>query len=180
MKYVLSAWMRDRPGVLHRVAGLLRRRNFNIDSLQVSQSEIAGISRMTFVVDGDERVVEQVEKQMAKLVDVTRIENLSRTPLVARELAMLRVAVSGQQRTQVLQLVEIFKAQVVDVSSESMLLQMVGNQAKINALIELLQEFELLEMVRTGPVAIARKGEVDVIEEDIALNGGPHQNGVGY
>lgn len=134
MKYVLSAWMRDRPGVLHRVAGLLRRRNFNIDSLQVSQSEVAGISRMTFVVDGDERVVEQVEKQMAKLVDVTRIENLSRTPLVARELAMLRVAVSGQQRTQVLQLVEIFKAQVVDVSSESMLLQMVGNQAKINAL----------------------------------------------
>jgi len=173
MKYVLSAWMRDKPGVLHRVCGLLRRRNFNIDSLQVSHSEQPGISRMTFVVDGDEQVAAQVEKQMAKLVDVTRIESLSRTPLIARELALLRVAVTGQQRTQVLQLAEIFSAQVVDVSRTSMLLQIVGNQTKINALVELLQEFELLEMVRTGPVAIARKGNADVLEEDIALNGGP-------
>lgn len=173
MKYVLSAWMRDKPGVLHRVCGLLRRRNFNIDSLQVSHSEQPGISRMTFVVDGDEQVAAQVEKQMAKLVDVTRIESLSRTPLIARELALLRVAVTGQQRTQVLQLAEIFSAQVVDVSRTSMLLQIVGNQTKINALVELLQEFELLEMVRTGPVAIARKGNVNVLEEDIAMNGGP-------
>lgn len=176
MKYVLSAWMRDKPGVLHRVAGLLRRRNFNIDSLQVSHSEMPGISRMTFVVDGDERVVEQVEKQMAKLVDVTRIESLSRTPLVTRELALLRVAVSVQQRTQVLQLIEIFGAQVVDVARNSLLLQIVGNQTKINALLELLQEFKLLEMVRTGPVAIARKGEVGVVGEDIAMNGGPPLN----
>ena len=171
MKYVLSAWMRDKPGVLHRVCGLLHRRNFNIDSLQVSHSEEPGISRMTFVVDGDERVADQVQKQMAKLVDVTRIESLSHTPLIARELALLRVAVTGQQRTQVLQLAEIFTAQVVDVSRTSMLLQIVGNQTKINALIELLQEFELLEMVRTGPVAIARKGSVNVLEEDIAMNG---------
>lgn len=171
MKYVLSAWMRDKPGVLHRVCGLWRRRNFNIDSLQVSHSEEPGISRMTFVVDGDERVADQVQRQMAKLVDVTRIESLSHTPLIARELALLRVAVTGQQRTQVLQLAEIFTAQVVDVSRTSMLLQIVGNQTKINALIELLQEFELLEMVRTGPVAIARKGSVNVLEEDIAMNG---------
>lgn len=173
MKYVLSAWMRDKPGVLHRVSGLLRRRNFNIDSLQVSHSEEPGISRMTFVVDGDESVVEQVEKQMAKLVDVTRIESLSRTPLVTRELALVRVAVSVQERTQVLQLIEIFGAQVIDVARTSLLVQIVGNQTKIDALLELLQEFKLLEMVRTGPVAIALKGEAEIHVENVAVNGGP-------
>lgn len=178
MKYILSAWMRDKPGVLHRVLGLLRRRNFNIDSLQVSHSEAPGISRMTFVVEGDELTVDQVEKQMVKLVDVTRVASLNETPLVARELALLRVGVSVPQRTEVLQLIEIFSAQVVDVARDSMLLQIVGNQSKIDALIELLREFELLEMVRTGPVAIARRGEVDIEGEEFEDEAQATRNGV--
>lgn len=156
MKHILSAWMRDKPGVLNQVSGLLRRRNFNIDSLQVSHSETPGISRMTFVVDGDDRVLDQVQQQLVKLVDVTRVENLSSEPIVTRELALLRIRVGADRRTQVLQLVEIFRAQVVDVARHSMLLQIVGNQSKIDALTELLHGYEIMEMVRTGPVAIKR------------------------
>lgn len=156
MKHILAAWMRDRPGVLNRVSGLLRRRNFNIDSLQVSHSEEPGISRMTFVVDGDDRTLDQVQKQLIKLVDVTRVENLSTTDLVARELALIRIGATPAQRQYILQLVEIFRAQVVDVAHSSLLLQIVGTADKIEALIELLEGYRIMEMVRTGPVAIRR------------------------
>lgn len=177
MKYILSAWMRDKPGVLYRVSGLLRRRNFNIDSLQVSQSEEPGISRMTFVVDGDERMLEQVEKQLIKLVDVTRIENLAQESIVTRELALLRVASPAARRTEILQLVEIFRAQVVDVSSTRILLQIVGNPNKIDAFTQLLDGFDILEMVRTGPVAIKRSAADTAAADGAALNGRVPPNG---
>ncbi len=179
MKHLLAAWMRDRPGVLHRVSGLLRRRNFNIESLQVSHSETPGISRMTFLLDGDDRVLDQVMSQLIKLVDVTEVENLSNEPVVSRELALVRVAVTPALRTQILQLAEIFRAQVVDVSRSSLLLQIVGNQSKIEALLELLHGFDILEMVRTGPVAMKRTAPSESFETPAHLQAGSRPNGTG-
>lgn len=156
MKHTLVAWMRDKPGVLNRVSGMLRRRNFNIDSLQVSHSETPGISRMTFVVDGNERMVDQVVKQLGKVVDVTRIENISEKPSVIREMALIRVHTTGENRGEIMQFADIYRAQIVDVSLDSMVVQVVGTEEKVDSAIDLLQNFGIQEMVRTGRVALAR------------------------
>ena len=156
MKYTLVAWMRDRPGVLNRVFGMLRRRNFNIDSLQVGHSETPGISRMTFVVDGDERMVDQVIKQLRKVVDVTRIEDLTEKKIVAREMALIRVQATGETRSEIVQITDIFREEIVDVAPESIVVQIVASEEKVDALIELLADFHIVEMVRTGKVAIMR------------------------
>jgi acetolactate synthase-1/3 small subunit len=156
MKYTLVAWMRDKPGVLSRVSGMLRRRNFNIDSLQVSHSETPGISRMTFVVDGDERVADQVIKQMNKVVDVTRVEDISNQPTILRELALIRVRTSAETRREIMQFAEIYRAQIVDISADSLVIQIVGAEDKVDSLIDLLDRFGIEEMVRTGRVALAR------------------------
>ncbi|HMN27927.1 MAG TPA: acetolactate synthase small subunit [Caldilineaceae bacterium] len=159
MKHTLIAWMRDKPGVLNQVAGLIRRRNFNIDSLQVGHSETPGISRMTFVVNGDERMVDQVIKQLRKLVDVTRVDNISGKPAVMHELAMIRVEASSETRGEVIQLVNIHGAQVVDVSLDSLIIQIVATEEKVNALLGLMRHFGIQEMVRTGRVAMVRSSE---------------------
>lgn len=156
MKYTLVAWMRDKPGVLSRVSGMLRRRNFNIDSLQVSHSETPGISRMTFVVDGDERVADQVIKQMNKVVDVTRVEDISEQPTILRELALIRVRTSAETRREIMQFAEIYRAQIVDISADSLVIQIVGAEDKVDSLIDLLDRFGIEEMVRTGRVVLAR------------------------
>jgi acetolactate synthase I/III small subunit len=156
MKYTLVAWMRDKPGVLSRVSGMLRRRNFNIDSLQVSHSETPGISRMTFVVDGDERVADQVVKQMNKVVDVTRVEDISDQPTILRELALIRVRTTSATRSEIMQFAEIYRAQIVDISADSLVVQIVGSEDKVDSLIDLLDRFGIEEMVRTGRVALAR------------------------
>lgn len=156
MKYTLVAWMRDKPGVLSRVSGMLRRRNFNIDSLQVSHSETPGISRMTFVVDGDERVADQVIKQMNKVVDVTRVEDISEQPTILRELALIRVRTTSTNRSEIMQFAEIYRAQIVDITSDSLVVQIVGSEDKVDSLIDLLDRFGIEEMVRTGRVALAR------------------------
>ncbi|MCB0054950.1 MAG: acetolactate synthase small subunit, partial [Caldilinea sp.] len=116
MKYTLIAWMRDKPGVLSRVSGMMRRRNFNIDSLQVGHTESPGISRMTFVVDGNERMVDQVIKQLRKLVDVTRVEDISEQPIVAREMALIRVSTNADNRSEIVQMVNIYRGEIVDVA----------------------------------------------------------------
>ncbi len=156
MKHTLVAWMRDKPGVLNRVAGLLRRRNFNIDSLQVGHSEEPGISRMTFVVDGDERMVDQVIQQLRKSVDVTRVEDLSDHPIVARELALVRVATNADTRSEIVQMVNIYRGEIVDVAMDSMVVQIVGAEDRVDSLIALLDNFGIQEMVRTGRVAVVR------------------------
>ncbi len=156
MKHTLVAWMRDKPGVLSRVAGLLRRRNFNIDSLQVGHSEEPGISRMTFVVDGDERMVDQVIQQLRKSVDVTRVEDLSDYPIVARELALVRVATSTETRSEIVQMVNIYRGEIIDVAMDSMVVQIVGSEERVDSLIALLDHFGIQEMVRTGRVALVR------------------------
>lgn len=156
MKHTLVAWMRDKPGVLNRVAGMMRRRNFNIDSLQVGHSETPGISRMTFVVDGDERMVDQVIKQLRKVVDITRVEDISDRPAVTRELALVRVNTNAETRSEIMQLVAIYRGEIVDVSLDSMVVQIVGSEDRVDGLLDLLDNFGIVEMVRTGRVAMVR------------------------
>ena len=156
MKHTLAAWMRDKPGVLNRVAGLLRRRNFNIDSLQVGHSEAPGISRMTFVVDGNERMVDQVIKQLRKVVDVTRVEDISDNPIVAREMALVRVSADAEHRSEIVQIVDIYRGEIVDLTAESMVVQIVGSEERVDSLINLLDPYGIVEMVRTGRVALVR------------------------
>jgi acetolactate synthase-1/3 small subunit len=156
MTHTLIAWMRDKPGVLNRVAGMLRRRNFNIDSLQVGHSETPGISRMTFVVNGNQHMVDQVIQQLRKIVDVTRVEDITEQAIIAREMALIRVATSADTRSEIMQLVDIYRGEIVDVTLDSLIVQIVGNEERVDSLIELLAHFGIQEMVRTGPVAMAR------------------------
>jgi acetolactate synthase-1/3 small subunit len=156
MKHTLVAWMRDKPGVLNRVSGMLRRRNFNIDSLQVGHSETPGISRMTFVVDGNEHMVDQVITQLRKVVDVTRVEDITERPSVAREMALIRVRTTADTRSEIVQVTQIYRGEIVDVAMDSMVVQIVGSEDRVDSLIALLENFGIQEMVRTGRVALVR------------------------
>jgi acetolactate synthase-1/3 small subunit len=156
MKHTVVAWMEDRPGVLTRVASLFRRRGFNIESLAVGHSETPGISRMTFVVSGDERMVDQAVKHLEKQVDVTRVEDVTDQPAVIRELALIRVKTDTQSRSDIMQIVDIFRAQIVDVALDSVVVQAVGTEDRVESLIDLLSNYGITEMVRTGRVAMTR------------------------
>lgn len=156
MKHTVVAWMEDRPGVLTRVTSLFRRRGFNIESLAVGHSEEPGISRMTFVVDGDERMVDQAVKQLEKQIDVTRVEDVTDQPVVVRELALVRVRTDNQTRGEIMQIVEVYRAQIVDIALDSLIIQVVGAEERIDSLIDLLGHYGIREMVRTGRVAITR------------------------
>ena len=157
MKHVVVAWMEDKPGVLARVAGLFRRRGFNIESLVVGHSETSGISRMTFVVDGDDRVMHQVESQLAKLINVTALEDVTAMPVVVREMALIKVsAEGGEKRTEILQMAEVFRAKIVDVGHNALTLEVTGEQDKVDSLIGLLRRFGIQELSRTGQVAMVR------------------------
>jgi len=156
MKHTVIAWMEDKPGVLSRVAGLFRRRNFNIESLAVGHTETPGISRMTFVVDGDDRQVYQVSAQLFKLINVTAVKDVTHEPTVVRELALIKVHATSANRSEIIQLVDIYRAHIVDVSVESLIIQITGPEERIDSLINLLRGFGILEMVRTGRVAMVR------------------------
>jgi acetolactate synthase-1/3 small subunit len=138
------------------VAGLFRRRNFNIESLTVGHSETPGISRMTFVVEGDARQVHQVETQLAKLINVTEVRNVTDEPSVIRELALVKVSADSTNRAEILQLVDIYRAGIVDVAMDSLVIQITGPEDRVNSLIKLLENFGIEEMVRTGRVAMVR------------------------
>ena len=156
MKHTLIAWMEDKPGVLNRVAGLFRRRGFNIESLAVGHSETPEISRMTFVVDADERQLRQVQTQLSKLINVTAVENVTNEPTVVRELALVKVSTTGTNRAEILQLVDIYRAGIVDVAMDSLVIQITGPEERVNSLISLLVHFGIREIVRTGRVAMVR------------------------
>jgi acetolactate synthase-1/3 small subunit len=158
MKHTLVALMEDKPGVLNRVSSLFRRRNYNIESLSVGHSEAKGISRMTIVVNGDERVVEQVVKQLEKLINVTDVLNVSDMPTVIRELALIKVKAAHGTRSEIVELVNIFRARVVDVGATSLTVEITGPVDRVNSLINLLQPFGIEEMARTGRVAMVRGG----------------------
>ncbi|ADL41777.1 acetolactate synthase, small subunit [Caldicellulosiruptor obsidiansis OB47] len=160
MKYTLSVLVENHPGVLSRVAGLFSRRGFNIDSLAVGVTEDPAISRMTIVVNGDDYIVEQVTKQLNKLIDVIKIKKLNPKEAVERELALIKVNANSQTRSDIIQITEIFRANIVDVSKETLTIEISGDEDKIEALIELLKQYGIREVVRTGLIAIERGNKV--------------------
>lgn len=152
----IAVLVNDQPGVLQRVSGLFGRRGFNIESITVGQSEEAGLSRMVIVTTGDDTTLEQIEKQLYKLIDVIKVINLSSKPMVARELALIKVKAEPSARPEVLGVVETFRASVVDIGATSMMIQVVGDAGKIDAMIELLKPYGIQELTRTGVTAMIR------------------------
>jgi acetolactate synthase I/III small subunit len=155
-KHILSILVENKPGVLTRVAGLFARRAFNIDTLAVGPTDDPTISRITLTLDGAVHPIDQVTKQLHKLVNVLKIRDLEPEETLARELALFKLAVDGPQRTEVLQLCEIFGGRVVDVSKRSLVVELTGSDDKIEAFESLVRPFGLIEMTRTGEIAIAR------------------------
>lgn len=155
-KHTVTALVEDKPGVLNRVSSMFRRRGYNIASLAVGHSEIANLSRMTFVVEGDESTVEQVTKNLHKLVDVIKVSDISRQNGVSRELALMRVRANVQTRSEIMQIVDIFRANIVDVAPESIIIEVTGDEDKVDSLQNLLRSFGVLEVMRTGTIAMDR------------------------
>ena len=156
--HTIVALVEDRPGVLNRVSSLFRRRGFNISSLAVGKSEQSNLSRMTFVVEGDEDTMEQVTKQLNKLIDVIKVSELDDGDIIARELALIKVHATPSTRSEIIQLVDIFRANIVDVSPHSLVIEATGEEDKINALTNLLRPFGIRELMRTGRIAMSRRG----------------------
>jgi acetolactate synthase-1/3 small subunit len=156
MLHTFAVYVEDKPGVLNRIASLFRRRAFNIDSLTVGHTETEGVSRMTIVCDADEASARRIESNVYKLVNVLRVDDLSHLASVDRELAMIKVAATPENRAQVMQLADVFRARVVDVSPESLIVETTGTEEKIDRLLDVLRPYGVLEMVRTGRVAMAR------------------------
>ncbi|HJV47911.1 MAG TPA: acetolactate synthase small subunit [Geothrix sp.] len=154
--HVLVVYTDDEPGVLTRVASLIRRRGFNIHSLTVGPTERAGLSRMTIVVDSDAQRVRQAVEHLRKLVNVLEVQQLGEGPSVVRDLVLLRVATAPAVRAEVLQLAQVFRAAVVDIAEDSVVIECTGSLAKIDALVDSMRPFGILEMGRTGAVAMAR------------------------
>lgn len=161
-KMVLSVLVDNTAGVLARVAGLFSRRGYNIDSLTVGETENKNFSKMTIVVNGDDEILEQIEKQVAKLEDVREIVELKQDMSVCRELILCKVEVSSIDRQQVMSVADIFRAKIVDISEDSLMLELTGNQAKLDAFIELLGDFKIKELVRTGITGLTR-GKADLL-----------------
>ncbi len=160
MKHVLAVLVEDKPGVLTRVAGLFSRRGFNIDNIAVGETVSPGISRMTITVEGSETIVEQVVKQLHKLVNVIKVSNLSDEPSVMRELMLIKVNAEVGSRSDIQQIVETFRGKVVDVSPDSMIIEVTGNEDKMEAIKLLLQHHGIKEIVRTGKVALLRGSRI--------------------
>lgn len=159
-KHTLSVLVENHAGVLSRVSGLFSRRGFNIESLAVGITENPDISRITIVVDGDDYTVEQVSKQLNKLIDVIKIKRLDKHNSVSRELALVKVAADAATRSEIVQLVEIFRAKIIDVSQSTVTIEISGDTDKVAALEEMLKPFGIKEIVRTGLIAIERGNEV--------------------
>lgn len=154
---IIAAIVEHKPGVLHRVSNMFRRRGFNIESLSVGPSERTDLARMTITIRGDERLVEQVVKQLNKLIDVIKVNTLDPTSTVTRELALIKMSTSDARvRSDVINYAEIFKGHVVDVSHESLIVEITGDSDKINAFIDLMKPFGVKEIARTGITALSR------------------------
>jgi acetolactate synthase-1/3 small subunit len=170
----ISALVQDKPGVLARISGLFRRRGFNIASLAVGRSERTGMSRMTFVVEGPDAVVRHVAAQLDRLIDVVEVHDITEQNIVWRELALIKVAAPASSRSEVLELVNVYRANVIDIGVESLTLEISGGRQKIDTLIELMKKFGLLEVIRTGRVATLRgtlvEGEDDGLFQADASN----------
>ena len=159
-----AVYVEDHPGVLNRVASLFRRRALNIESLTVGHTERPGVSRMTIVVDAPEAARSRIEANLYKLLEVLRIESIPTSAAVLRDLALIKVAASQATRSEVMQLVHVFRARVVDVAPESLIVEITGTEDKIDGLLDVLRPYGVMEMVRTGRVAMTRGGVDESID----------------
>jgi acetolactate synthase-1/3 small subunit len=166
LRHTLVALVEDKPGVLNRVASLLRRRNFNIESIAVGHSAQPDLSRMTIVVAGDTAKVEQVRKQLDKIIEVVRIVDITNYDSVIRELALIKVKASHTTRSEIIQIVDIFRANIVDVSADSLIIEVTGDGEKVDSLMELLRGFGVREIARTGIIALTRGGAGPLLVEE--------------
>ncbi|MBO8173044.1 MAG: acetolactate synthase small subunit [Bacillaceae bacterium] len=155
-RHTISILVNDQPGVLARVANLFGQRGFNIESITVGQSEEEGLSRMIIVTSGNEQTVQQVMKQLHKLIDVIKVQQLSAFPMVARELVLIKVEATPQNRTEISGIVEPFRASIVDVGPQSLMIQATGDSEKVDALIQLLKPYGIKQLCRTGVTAMTR------------------------
>ncbi|MBI1913974.1 MAG: acetolactate synthase small subunit [Planctomycetes bacterium] len=165
MRHVLSALVQNQPGVLAHISGMLASRGFNIDSLAVGETEKPDLSRMTFVVHGDDAELEQVRKQLDKIVTVVKVQDISSEDFVERDMMLLKVRCASAQRTEIVLLVEMFRGRVVDISAESLMIEISGREQKIEAFIELMRPYGIQELARTGRIALVRgqPGQGDVL-----------------
>lgn len=166
-RHTLVGLVRDRPGVLNRIVSLFRRRGFNIESIAVGPSEEEGIYRVTIGVIGSDGEVEQVRKQWEKVIDVVKVIDITRQPMVTRELALIKVRASGATRSEIIQIVDIFRANIIDVASDSFTIEVTGDEDKLLSLFNLLRGFGIKEISRTGRVAMTRgvSGPLRVADE---------------
>ena len=165
MRHVLSALVQNQPGVLAHISGMLASRGFNIDSLAVGETEDANLSRMTFVVHGDDAELEQVRKQLDKIVTVVKVQDISSEDFVERDLMLIKVTATPGQRTEITLLVEMFRGRVVDIGLDSLIIEVSGQERKIEAFIELMRPYGIVELARTGRIALVRgtPGQGDVL-----------------
>ncbi|MCH2525021.1 MAG: acetolactate synthase small subunit [Dehalococcoidia bacterium] len=157
-EHTIVALVEDKPGTLNRIASMFRKRGFNISSLAVGHSETSGLSRMTFVVDGDDATVEQVTKQLYKLVDVIKVSDISKgnQDSVLRELALIKVNTTSENRPEVLQLAETFRSSIIDVSLDSVIIEVTGDDHKVDSLLRILSPYGIREVMRTGRIGLIR------------------------
>jgi len=161
MKHTLSVLVEDESGVLTRIAGLFARRGFNIESLAVGHAEQPGISRITMVVDGDQRTIEQITKHLYKLINVLKVQDITNLPSVERELMLLKVNKKNKNRADILEIVNIFRAKVVDLSENFLIIEVTGDPGKMAAMEQLLYKFGIVEIARTGKISLIRESQVD-------------------
>ena len=161
MKHTLSVLVEDESGVLTRIAGLFARRGFNIESLAVGPAEQVGISRITMVVPAEEKTIDQLTKQLYKLLNILRVQDISNIPCVERELMLLKVNASASRRSEILEITQIFRARVVDLSESSLIIEVTGDPGKMMAIEQILKPFGISEIARTGKISLTRESKVN-------------------
>lgn len=161
MKHTLSVLVEDEAGVLTRIAGLFARRGFNIESLAVGPAEKSGVSRITMVVPGDEQVIEQLTKQLYKLINVIKVQDVTFNPCVERELMLIKISANSTTRGEVIELAQVFRARIVDISDDTLTIEVVGDPGKMVAIVKMLQKFGIKEIARTGKIALVRESGVN-------------------
>ena len=165
MKHTIAVLVENHFGVLAHVSGLFSARGFNIDSLTVGETEDSTVSRMTIVAHGDDRVIEQIMKQLNKLIDVIKVQDLTQDDTIERELMLIKVKTAASTRADLMQIVNTFRGKVVDVKPDAVTVEVTGNQSKVDAILELMRPFGLREVVRTGTIAIARKSDFSLVSQ---------------
>ena len=161
MKHTLSVLVEDEAGVLSRISGLFARRGFNIESLAVGPAETSGISRITMIVSGDNRTIEQLTKQLYKLINILQVKDITNVPSVERELILIKVKASQTQRSEILDIVNIFRAKIVDIANNYLTLEVTGDPGKMAAIEQLLEKYGIVEIARTGKISLIRASNVN-------------------